>query len=161
MSEQTPSLPPENVQSYPRPPIVEPVPQRIRILFAGETIVNTVRAFRVLETHHPPTYYVPREALQCDLVPASGRSYCEWKGVARYFDVRAGDRTSRRAAWCYDDPSPAFSDIRFHLAFYAAKMDSCFVGDLRVDAQAGDFYGGWITANLKGMSKGAPGTEHW
>ena len=161
MTGKSPALPVENVQSYPRPPIVEPVPQRIRIVFAGQVIVDTLRAFRVLETHHPPTYYIPREDLECDLLPVSGQSYCEWKGIARYFDVRAGDKTSRRAAWCYDDPTRAFAGIRHHLAFYAAKMESCHVGDLRVNAQAGDFYGGWITSNLEGMPKGAPGTEHW
>ncbi|WP_305984106.1 DUF427 domain-containing protein [Roseibium sp. MMSF_3544] len=161
MMEKSPDLPVENVQSYPRPPAVEAVPQRIRIRLGGVLIVDTNNALRVLETHHPPTYYIPREELECDLRPVQGGSFCEWKGVARYFDVSAGRITRRHAAWCYDDPTSAFSSIRHHLAFYATKMDSCHVGDMRVDAQAGDFYGGWITANLSGFPKGAPGTEHW
>lgn len=161
MSSDRPALPVENVQSYPRPPLVEAVPQRIRIIFADTLIVDSVRAHRVLETHHPPTYYIPPEDVACDLVPVSGRSFCEWKGFARYFDVRVRDRVSRKAAWCYDDPTRTFMQIRHHLAFYADKMDSCHIGDLTVDAQAGNFYGGWITANLRGVPKGAPGTEHW
>ena len=161
MTERPTELATENVQSYPRPPVVETVPQRIRIVFGGVTIVDTLRAKRVLETHHPPTYYIPREDVECLLQPVSGRTMCEWKGVARYFDISAGNMIGQRAAWCYDDPTPAFVGIRHYLAFYATKMDSCHVGDLRVDAQAGDFYGGWITANLTGFPKGAPGTEHW
>ncbi|MEO1112424.1 MAG: DUF427 domain-containing protein [Pseudomonadota bacterium] len=161
MKEVSPPLPVENVQSYPRPPIVEAVPQRIRVFFADTLIVDTIRAHRVLETHHPPTYYIPPEDVACDLMPANGRSFCEWKGFARYFDVRVAGLSSRSAAWCYDDPSPTFSVIRHHMAFYADKVDRCLVGDMAVDAQAGSFYGGWITANLKGVPKGAPGTEHW
>lgn len=161
MSEAFVPLPIENVQSYPRPPIMQAVPQPIRVFFADTLIVDSVRAFRVLETHHPPTYYIPPDDVACELLPASGRSYCEWKGFARYFDVRVSGRTVKRAAWCYDDPSHRFSEIRHHLAFYADRMDKCFVGDQPVDAQAGSFYGGWITSNLRGMPKGAPGTEHW
>jgi len=161
MSEISPPLPDENVQSYPRPPLVEAVPQRIRVFLADTLIVDSVQAFRVLETHHPPTYYIPPADVTCDLVPAGGRTFCEWKGFARYFDVRVGGLVRKRAAWCYDDPSQSFSVIRHYLALYADKMDRCLVGDMLVDAQAGNFYGGWITANLKGMPKGAPGTEHW
>ncbi|MEM8701452.1 MAG: DUF427 domain-containing protein [Pseudomonadota bacterium] len=161
MSTDTPPMAVENVQSYPRPPVVEAVPQRIRVFFADTLIVDTVRAQRVLETHHPPTYYIPPDDVTCELLPAGGRSFCEWKGFARYFDVRVAGLRSRSAAWCYDDPSNTFSAIRHYLAFYADKMDRCLVGDMAVDAQAGSFYGGWITANLKGVPKGAPGTEHW
>lgn len=161
MSEVSPPMPVENVQSYPRPPVVEAVPQRICVFLADTLIVDSTRAYRVLETHHPPTYYIPPDDVTCELLPAAGRSFCEWKGFARYFDVRVGSLTSKRAAWCYDEPSHTFSAIRHHLAFYADKMDRCLVGEMTVDAQAGNFYGGWITANLQGMPKGAPGTEHW
>lgn len=154
-------LPAENVQSYPRPPALEPVPQRIRVVLGGVTIVDTTGALRVLETHHPPTYYIPPDDIRCELRIVSGRTACEWKGVARYFDISAGGRTARRAAWCYDAPTAPFSHLKGYLAFYAAKMDRCLVGALEVDPQAGAFYGGWLTPNLTGTAKGAPGTEHW
>ena len=119
-------------------------------------------AFRVLETHHAPTYYVPTAAVLAGaLQPASGRSLCEWKGAAQYFDVVAGDRVARRAAWCYPTPTPAFAAIAGHVAFYPGAMDLCSVAGVAVTPQPGDFYGGWVTPNLSGIVKGAPGTRGW
>jgi uncharacterized protein (DUF427 family) len=154
-------LPRENVQSYPRPPALEPVPQRVVIRLGGQVIADTVRALRVLETHHAPTYYLPPDDIRAELRPARGQSFCEWKGAARYFDVIAPAGTAKRAAWAYDDPTPRFRALAGYAAFYAGLMESCFVGDERVTPQPGDFYGGWVTANLDGIPKGARGTEHW
>lgn len=154
-------LAPENVQSYPRPPALEPVPQRILIRLGGAVVAETVRALRVLETHHAPTYYLPPEDVVAELIPAQGSSFCEWKGTARYFDVRAGETTARRAAWSYDRPTARFAPLAGYIAFYAGRMDEAWVGDTRVIPQPGDFYGGWITPNLEGRIKGAPGTRHW
>jgi len=151
----------ENVQSYPRPPALEPVPQRIQVFFGGQLIVDTTAAFRVLETHHPPTYYIPPSDVSCILRKTSHRTICEWKGAATYFDVLAGEKSVASAAWCYERPTGAFRPIKDYLAFYANKMDRCLVGGVEVDAQAGSFYGGWLTPNLTGTAKGAPGTEHW
>ena len=154
-------IPRENVQSYPRPPALEPVPQRITIRLGGVLVADTTRALRVLETHHAPSYYVPPDDIHASLRTSQGSSFCEWKGVARYFDVIAGDKTSLRAAWTYDRPTALFAALAGHLAFYAGLMDEAWVGDLRVIPQPGDFYGGWVTPNLDGQIKGAPGTRHW
>jgi uncharacterized protein (DUF427 family) len=154
-------LPRENVQSYPRPPALEPVPQGIRVLLGGVLVAETSRALRALETHHAPTYYLPREDIQATLRPAQGTSFCEWKGVARYFDVISGGKTALRAAWAYDRPTARFAALAGYVAFYAGLMDEAWVGDLRVIPQPGDFYGGWVTPNLDGEIKGAPGTRHW
>lgn len=154
-------LPPENVQDYPRPPALEPVPQRLRVRLGGILAAQTTRGYRVLETHHAPTYYIPPEDVHAELRPARGRSLCEWKGQARYFDVVCGSTTAPRAAWAYDRPSPRFRPIAGYLAFYAGAMEACFVGDADVQPQAGDFYGGWVTENLRGHPKGARGTEGW
>ena len=154
-------LPRENVQSYPRPPALEPVPQRITIRLGGILVAETTRAFRVLETHHAPTYYLPPADISATLQAAPGSSLCEWKGTARYLDVVAGATCRPRAAWTYDRPSARFAPIAGYVAFYAGLMDEAWVGDLRVLPQPGDFYGGWITPNLEGRIKGAPGTRHW
>ncbi|WP_019955699.1 DUF427 domain-containing protein [Yoonia vestfoldensis] len=156
-----PPLPRENVQSYPRPPALEAVPQRVLIRLGGVIVAQTTRALRVLETHHAPTYYLPPEDVQATLRPAAGSSFCEWKGAARYFDVVAGDTTALRAAWAYATPTARFLPLAGYIAFYAAQMDEAWVGDLRVTPQPGDFYGGWVTPNLDGQIKGAPGTRHW
>lgn len=154
-------LPRENVQSYPRPPALEPVPQRIVVRLGGVLVAETTRALRVLETHHAPTYYLPPEDIQATLRPASRRSFCEWKGVARYFDVLAGSATAPMAAWAYDTPTARFAALAGYVAFYAGLMEEAWVGELRVIPQPGDFYGGWVTPNLDGRIKGAPGTQHW
>ncbi|SHI43077.1 DUF427 domain-containing protein [Wenxinia saemankumensis] len=154
-------LPPETVQDYPRPPRLEPVPQRLLVRLGGAVAAETVRGVRVLETHHAPTYYFPPEDVAARLSPAAGASFCEWKGRARYVDVIARDVTARRAGWCYDAPTPAFAGLAGYFAFYAARMEACFVGEERVIPQPGDFYGGWVTSNLRGRIKGARGTEGW
>jgi uncharacterized protein (DUF427 family) len=152
----------ESVWDYPRPPKLEPRARRVQVVFHGVTLVDTVRAQRVLETSHPPVYYVPREDVRMEhLRPAAGRSYCEWKGWAEYFDVLVGGRTAPRAAWSYPDPTPAFAPIRGCLAFYAGPMDACCVDGERVTPQPGGFYGGWITADVVGPFKGVPGSGGW
>jgi len=151
----------ENVQSYPRPPALEPVPHRVIIRFGGQVIADTVRALRVLETHHAPTYYLPPEDISGELRPASAQSFCEWKGMARYYDVVANQTNANRAAWAYDDPTPKFRALAGYVAFYAGPMDACYVGSEKAIPQPGDFYGGWVTSNLDGIPKGAPGTRHW
>jgi uncharacterized protein (DUF427 family) len=152
----------ESVWDYPRPPRLEREPQRLRVVLGGVTIADTRDGWRVLETSHPPTYYIPPSDILADaLVPASGSSVCEWKGRAAYFDVRGGGRDAGRVAWCYPDPTPAFRPIAGHVAFYAGPMDACFVADERVTPQPGGFYGGWITAAVVGPFKGEPGTSGW
>ena len=151
----------ENVQDYPRPPALEPVAQTVSVQIGGVVVMRTTRALRVLETHHAPTYYLPRDDLMARLTPARGSSLCEWKGVARYYDVTAGGITAPRAAWSYEAPSARFAALAGYLAFYAGAVDGALVGDTRVVPQPGDFYGGWVTPNLDGRIKGAPGTRHW
>lgn len=156
------SLRSENVQDYPRPPLLEPVPQDLSVILDGRVIARTQQGWRVCETHHPPTYYFPPgDVADGVLTPAGGGSVCEWKGRAAYFDVQSGAILRPRAAWSYPAPTPGFAAIRDHLAFYPAQMDACYVGAVEATAQPGGFYGGWVTPNLTGQIKGAPGTQHW
>ena len=152
----------EDVWLYPRPPRLEPVGRPVRIVFAGRTIAATDDALRVLETSHPPVYYLPPASFTgCDLLPAAGRSLCEWKGEARYWSIAAGGRVAERAAWSYPSPEPAYAALRDHLAVYAGAMDQCLVGEEAVTPQPGGFYGGWVTRDLKGPFKGVPGSMGW
>lgn len=152
----------EKAAEYPRPPRLERSTRRVRVVLGGETIVDTTRCWRVLETWHPPSWYIPAEDFAAGtLVPATGRSFCEWKGEAAYFDLFAGTVRAARAAWSYAAPTAAFAPIAGHVALYAGRVDACFVDDERVTPQAGGFYGGWITADVEGPFKGAPGTEGW
>ena len=152
----------EIVADYPRPPRLEPARRRVRIVFAGRTILDTAAAWRVLETYHPPGFYLPMTAFAPGALMETARtSFCEWKGTAQYYDLTAGGRVAANAAWGYPDPAPAFLPIRGHVAVYAGAMDACFVGDERVTPQAGGFYGGWITSELVGPFKGGPGTLFW
>lgn len=152
----------ESVWDYPRPPRLAPDGRRVRVVLGGETIADTTRAVRVLETSHPPAFYLPRADVRAEaLVPARGSTYCEWKGHAGYLDLVGGGVVAARAAWFYPDPVPAFAALRDHIALYPDRVDACFVGDERVRAQEGDFYGGWITDEIVGPFKGAPGTWGW
>lgn len=152
----------ESVWDYPRPPRLEPTTARLVIVLGGETVVDTVHGLRVLETSHPPTYYLPMaEFAPGSLRPAAGSSLCEWKGVARYFDVVGGGRVAPRAAWGYDDPDPRYAALTGHVAVYPAPMDLCTVDGETVLPQPGGFYGGWITSQVVGPFKGDPGTMFW
>ena len=153
----------ESVWSYPRPPRLEPTPRRLRVEFGGEVLAATTRAYRVLETSHPPVYYFPPEDVRLDLVrpTADTPTHCEWKGQARYYDAVLGQRRAERIAWAYPRPVDAFAPIRDYLAFYAGRADACYVDDEAVTPQPGDFYGGWITTDLEGPFKGGPGTRGW
>ena len=158
----TPGPGQESVWDYPRPPRLEPVADRLRVVLDGVTVADTVRGWRVLETSHPPSYYLPPEDILAGaLAPVPGRSWCEWKGGARYFDVVARARRAPRAAWAYPEPTAAFAAIRDHVAFHAALVDGCWVGEERAKPQEGGFYGGWITSRIVGPFKGGPGTMDW
>jgi uncharacterized protein (DUF427 family) len=118
----------ESVWDYPRPPKVERTRKRIRVEFAGELVVDTQRAMRVLETSHPPVYYIPRADIRADLLSLGVRhTFCEFKGLASYWTLRVGDWVSADAAWSYESPSSGYEAIRSHLAFYVARVDACFV----------------------------------
>lgn len=152
----------ESVWDYPRPPKLEEVPARVRVVFAGITVADSLEAIRVLETSHPPNYYIPPGDIDMKcLSPCLGASLCEWKGKALYFSVAVGPRVAEKAAWTYRDPTPAFASIRDYIAFYAGPMDGCYVDDERVTPQPGGFYGGWITSNIAGPFKGDRGTMGW
>jgi uncharacterized protein (DUF427 family) len=151
----------ENVWDYPRPPRVEPVPQRLRVVFAGHTIAETRAGMRVLETAHPPVYYLPQACFTCEIIRSTRQSFCEWKGTARYVTLREAGREALDCAWTYPAPTPGFAAIRDHIAVYPAAMDACFVDDEQVLPQPGGFYGGWVTKNLVGPFKGGPGTMGW
>lgn len=148
----------ESVWDYPRPPAVVAFPGRVRVVHGGVVVADTTTAMRVLETSQPPAFYLPPADVRMDLLTASRSStWCEWKGPASYWHL--GDIAD--VAWSYPHPRPGFEAIRDHLAFYAQKVDECWVGDERVQPNPGNFYGGWITSTVVGPFKGGPGTLGW
>jgi uncharacterized protein (DUF427 family) len=152
----------ESVWDYPRPPALVRDERHVVVTFAGITIAETTRALRILETSHPPTFYLPLDDVGRDLLrPAEGASFCEWKGAAAYVDVVVGDRVAREAGWYYPDPSPTYRALRDHVAFYAGRVERCTVDGIAVTPQPGGFYGGWITPDVAGPFKGEPGTRSW
>ena len=151
-----------SVWDFPRPPAVEHEGARVRISHAEDDLADTTSAWRVLETSHPPVYYLPpADVATSRLVESGSTSFCEFKGVARYWHVRIGDDLLRNVAWSYPDPSPGYEALLGHLAFYAGPFDSCTVGDEQATPQPGGFYGGWVTSGYTGPFKGEPGTTGW
>lgn len=152
----------ESVWDYPRPPRLEDSAKQIKIVFGGIVIADSQRAKRVLETSHPPVYYLPPADVQMAFLhPVAGTTWCEWKGQAAYYALQVGDAIIAQAAWSYRQPTAAFAPIKDYIAFYPSKMEACYVDGERVQAQAGDFYGGWITNDIVGPFKGEPGTWGW
>jgi uncharacterized protein (DUF427 family) len=152
----------ESVWDYPRPPRLEDSPKHIQVIFNGTLIADTRQAKRVLETSHPPVYYIPPEDIKMEYLVSTGQTtWCEWKGKAAYYTIRIGDKQVENAAWYYPRPSPSFESLTRYVAFYPSLMDACYVDGEQVQAQAGDFYGGWITSHIVGPFKGEPGTTWW
>ena len=151
-----------SVWSFPRPAIAEPCDARVVIEHRGVIVADTRAAVRTLETSHPPSYYIPRGDIADGVLRrAEGRSLCEWKGQAVYWDIVTGGIVIPRVGWGYPDPTPAFAAIRDHVAFYAEPFDRCSVDGETAVPQPGGFYGGWITSDLAGPFKGVQGSRFW
>ncbi|MEM8719910.1 MAG: DUF427 domain-containing protein [Cyanobacteria bacterium P01_G01_bin.39] len=153
----------ESVWDYPRPPRLEQSSKQIEIIFNQVKIADSGNTYRVLETSHPPSYYIPPNDIQMEYLElvTTGRSFCEWKGLAGYYNVRVEDQQVINAAWYYPQPTTDFLPIQNYVAFYPGKMDACYVDGELVKGQAGGFYGGWITQDIVGPFKGEAGTRSW
>ena len=154
----------ESVWDYPRPPRLERSGRHLRIVHAGRVLADTTASWRILETSHPPVFYIPPGDIAMQFLTRSSRrsSFCEWKGFATYWSIEVpGARPVPDAAWSYEEPSATYRPLQGHLAFYASRVDECTVDGERVVSQPGDFYGGWITSHVRGPFKGAPGTMGW
>ena len=152
----------ESAWDYPRPPRMEDFTGHIRVIFNNLVIADTHEAKRVLETSHPPVYYIPPRDIQMHyLMKSPLTSWCEFKGIAHYYTVVVNEKEAKNAAWYYPYPAPDFLALKDHVAFYPGFMDACEVNGEKVKAQEGDFYGGWITSNIEGPFKGEAGTRGW
>lgn len=153
----------ESVWDYPRPPRLEKSPKQIKIIFNNIAIADSCNTYRVIETSHPPVYYIPPEDIKTEYLHSgsSKRSFCEWKGFAGYYDLVVRDKKVINSGWYYPQPTEYFEPIKNYVAFYPSKMDACYVNGELVIAQAGDFYGGWITKDIVGPFKGSAGSWGW
>ncbi len=152
----------ESVWDYPRPPRLEPSSKPVQVIFNGETIADSQGAYRVLETSHPPVYYIPPEDIKMAyLHPVNRQTFCEWKGIGSYYTVQVGEEQALSCAWYYPQPTADFADIKDYVAFYPSRMEACYVDGEEVQAQPGDFYGGWVTKEIVGPFKGEQGSWGW
>lgn len=152
----------ESVWDYPRPPKVEPTGKHVVVRCGDLTIADSDRTLRLLETSHPPSYYIPPHHVRLELLTLNTyHTCCEYKGTASYYDLSLDGRVVRNVAWVYADPLPGFEAIRGHIAFHPRRVDEAFVDGERVTPQEGSFYGGWITSDVVGPFKGGPGTWDW
>jgi uncharacterized protein (DUF427 family) len=153
----------ESVWDYPRPPRIERSEELVEMIFGGIVLASTRKAWRILETSHPPSYYLPFDDIAMEHVRPSGTrpSFCEFKGLASYFIIDVSGIVDRDCAWSYPNPTPGFEALVDHLAVYPARMDECRVDGEIVQPQDGEFYGGWITSKVVGPFKGASGTWGW
>lgn len=158
----TPQANQESVWDYPRPPRVEKSSKHIVVVFNGITLVDSHNCYRVLETSHPPTYYIPQSDIAMQYLTLTAKNtFCEFKGSASYWTIDVNGKRAESAGWMYARPAKGYEVITNHIAFYASRMDACYVNEELVQAQAGDFYGGWITSEIVGPFKGDIGTRGW
>ncbi len=147
---------------YPRPPALVASKESVSVVVGGVTVAESTRTFKVLETSHPPTYYLPTEAFADGaLVPVAGSSFCEWKGEAAYADLVGGGVRAERAAWTYPSPTSDFTELLGYWAVTPLAVEACYVDGELVRPQEGGFYGGWITSKVAGPFKGIPGSWGW
>jgi uncharacterized protein (DUF427 family) len=152
----------ESVWNYPRPPRLELSPKHLQIIFNDVIIADTKSSYRVLETSHPPVYYLPPQDIKMEYLQATAeKSFCEWKGLAGYYTITVGDKQAINAAWYYPEPTPEFRPMKDYVAFYVAKMAACYADGELVQPQPGNFYGGWITSDIVGPFKGVPNSWGW
>ena len=151
----------ESVWDYPRPPELSKDSRKVEIKWMDKTMALTKEAIRVLETASPPTFYLPKNDVNTDFFKiAAGSSYCEWKGKATYWNISVDGKTLEKAAWSYENPTPAIQHIAGYISVYPGKLE-CYVNNIRVKPQPGGFYGGWMTPEIVGPVKGDPGTRGW
>lgn len=152
----------ESVWDYPRPPRLEDTSRHIQVIFNGIVIADTYRAKRVLETSHPPTYYIPPEDIKLEyFTPSPRTTFCEWKGQGSYYTITVNDKQATDTAWYYVNPTPTFTSLKGYVAVYPGMMDACYIDGELVQPQPGNFYGGWVTKDIVGPFKGEPGTMGW
>ena len=150
-----------SVWDFPRPPQLAPDTREVVVRWRGMEVARTRAAVRVLETAHPPSFYLPWADVDRSLLrPAPGGSFCEWKGPAHYWSLVQGPHRLPGAGWSYPQPLPGAEALADHVAFYAHDLQ-CSVDGHAVRPQAGGFYGGWITPELAGPFKGDPGSQGW
>jgi uncharacterized protein (DUF427 family) len=151
----------ESVWDYPRPPTLQRDARRVEVRFADVILAGSRRTYRVLETASPPTFYIPPEDVHIELLmPSAGTSFCEWKGAARYWALKADGSSGETVGWSYPNPNAPFAPITGYFSFYPARV-ACYVDGERVRPQEGGFYGGWVTREIVGPFKGALGTSSW
>ncbi|WP_299452616.1 DUF427 domain-containing protein [uncultured Microscilla sp.] len=163
MKKITPKPGQESVWDYPRPPKLENTNKTLRVIYNDTVIAQTNQGMRILETSHPPTYYFPPEDVHLEYLELveNKTSFCEYKGAASYYNLRLEGRVVQNVAWFYANPLPKYQALKNHLCFYASKVSACYVNDELVQAQEGDFYGGWITSQIVGPFKGGANTWGW
>lgn len=160
----TPGPGQESVWDFPRPPVIRLIDARVRVLHHGVVVADTTACLQVLETSQAPAYYFPRESVDMRRLSASrNRSWCEWKGEASYWSFAAPDAPEHDAdiGWSYESPTRGYEAIAGYLAFFAQRVDECWVDDHRVEPNPGNFYGGWVTPAVVGPFKGGPGSRMW
>lgn len=121
------------------PITIEPSSKRVRVMFNGKTVADTLCAGLLLEAGHRPVYYILREDVRMDLLTRTDhRTHCPYKGDASYWTLQAGSRRSENAVWSYEEPFAEVAPIKGLLAFYWDKVDHWFEEDEEVFGHARD-----------------------
>ena len=150
-----------SVWDFPRPPRLVHDTRDVLVRWGDVEVAHTHNAILVLETAHPPSFYIPWADVNRALFQVSvGGSFCEWKGPATYWSLVNSEQVLPGVAWSYPKPFAGAEALANCVSFYPAQL-ACTVNGEKVKAQPGGFYGGWITPELVGPFKGEAGTQGW
>jgi uncharacterized protein (DUF427 family) len=116
---------PVRVPGPDHPITIERSTQRIVVTVAGSVVADTRDALKMREGNYPPVLYLPRKDVDMALLKRTDHaSYCPYKGDCSYYSIPLGGERSINAVWTYEEPYPAVSMIKGHLAFYPDRVDA-------------------------------------
>jgi len=104
---------------------IEPNLKRVVVSVAGRVIAKTCEALTLREASYPPVQYIPRKDVDMSLLERTDHAtYCPYKGDCSYYSIPIGGERSRNAAWTYEAPYAAVTEIKDHVAFYPDHVDA-------------------------------------
>lgn len=109
---------------------LDPYLPRVRALFDGETVADSLATKLLHESGRLPVFYFPLDDVRADLLEPSGTSVeVPSKGVASYRTLRGRKRAVTDAAWVFESPVEAAGFLAGHLAFDWTAIDEWFTED--------------------------------
>ena len=98
--------------------------RHVRVEIDGVVLAESTQPTILFETSLQPRYYLPKVDVRMDLLePTDHATRCPYKGQARYWSARVGDRLVENVAWSYPAPFPESQPVMGLVCFYNERVD--------------------------------------